>query len=363
MAECAQSLFPAEVRTDDRICAHPHFQQTTRALWAKYNELKATRSAHIASIFKAWKCFKEFQLMSKRLRLAAKSIRREKILAVEVEIQKAAQRGDHGNVYQGVRKLAPWKPRDHICLRSADGAILDQKNQLQELLTYCRSKFCKTPDCQPDHRLEADFQITEREVAHALARAPAKKAVPSHIAPAAVWRLCASSIAVPLTRALQREWQQSAPGHVPQPWRDAYLILMQQPNKDHGRPEGLRPIGLTRPMAKVVTTVLRSRITPVLQRALRSRPQFTYTAGRGTFDALLRVHGHLRQARSLGLANKQNIRALHAGAKQTRCSGGLDLEAAFDTVPRPMLATCLRRLGIEEGVVHLLIQFHYESCR
>ena len=39
----------------------------------------------------------------------------------------------------------------------------------------------------------------------------------------------------------------------------------------------------------------------------------------------------------------------------------LDLEGAFDNVPRTALATSLRRLGVSETLVQLLMQFHFEA--
>ena len=99
---------------------------------------------------------------------------------------------------------------------------------------------------------------------------------------------------------------------------------------------------------------------------LLEAPQFAYTAGRGTLDALLRVHGFLKQARTLSLAQKQNVPARHQGAKPSRCRGGicfsLDLESAFDAVPRPALANSLHRLGIAEDIVQLIMQLHFGSC-
>ena len=182
----------------------------------------------------------------------------------------------------------------------------------------------------------------------------------------AVWRLCSDDIAPLLTHAFRNTWRAGALGPAHQDWRDAWLVWLAKPNKPSHRPDGLRPIGLTHPLSKVACAILRQHVQPVLLEALCARPQFAYTAGRGTLDALLRVHGFLKQARTLSLAQKQNIHARHQGAKPSRCSGGicfsLDLESAFDAVPRPALANSLRRLGIAEDIVQLIMQVHFGSC-
>ena len=200
----------------------------------------------------------------------------------------------------------------------------------------------------------------------ALRSLPCYKAVPKHVPLSAVWRLCSDDIAPLLTEAFRNTWRAGTLGPIPQDWRDAWEIWQAKPNKPSHRPDGLRPIGLTHPLSKVACTILRQHVKPVLFEALRTRPQYAYTEGRGTLDALLRVHGFLRQARLLSLAQKQNIHARHEGMKPSRCSGGfclsLDLESAFDAVPRSALANSLRRLGVAEDVVQLVMQFHFGSC-
>ena len=138
-----------------------------------------------------------------------------------------------------------------------------------------------------------------------------------------------------------------------------------KPGKDATRPGGLRPIGLTHPVSKALCAILRDRITPRLADTLRTRPQFAYTQGRGTMEALLRAHGHMQDVQSLIQANRKSIYPMHAGAQQHQCVGGLtfslDLEVAFDAVPRSQLARALTHLGIEDDIVHLLMLFHRES--
>ena len=82
-------------------------------------------------------------------------------------------------------------------------------------------------------------------------------------------------------------------------------------------------------------------------------------------EALLRAHGHMQDIASLIQANRKSIYAMHAGAQQHQCVGGLtfsqDLEGAFDAVPRSQLARAPAHLQVEDDIVHLLMQFHHES--
>ena len=73
----------------------------------------------------------------------------------------------------------------------------------------------------------------------------------------------------------------------------------------------------------------------------------------------------MQDGRSLIHHNRKSIYALHAGARQHQCEGGLtfslDFEGAFDAVPRSQLARAPINLGVEEDIAYLLMQFHHDS--
>ena len=367
LQQAVSCFFPQQTqKKDERISADPHFVQPVKQMWSMYRALRSSRDASLAGCLTAWRRYAQFRHTSRQVKQAAKQIRKQKILGSEAKLQSAASHGDQREVYQQVKKLAPWKPREAVRIRGDQGEMLAPAQQLQAIMAHCQAKFCRASDQEPMHELDQDFHIHEADVHKAIQSLPYFKAVPKHVPLAAVWRLCSEEIAPLFAEALRNTWRAGTLGVIPQAWRDAWLIWLSKPNKPSFRPEGLRPIGLTHPLSKVACTILRQHIKPALSEALRTRPQYAYTEGRGTLDALLRVHGFLRQARLLSLAQKQNVHARHAGMKPSRCSGGiclsLDLESAFDAVPRPALANSLRRLGVAEDIVQLIMQFHYGSC-
>ena len=367
LTQAVSSFFPSHNhKKDERISADPLFVQPVKQMWSMYRAFRSSRDASLAGCLVAWRRYAQFRRPSRQVKQAAKQIRKQKILETEAKLQSAAGRGDQREVYQQVKKLAPWKPREAVRIRGDQGEMLAPAQQLQAIMAHCQAKFCRASDQEPMHELDQDFRIHEADVRKAIQSLPYFKAVPKHVPLAAVWRLCSEEIAPLFAEALRNTWRAGTLGVIPQAWRDAWLIWLTKPNKPSFRPEGLRPIGLTHPLSKVACTILRQHIKPALSEALRTRPQYAYTEGRGTLDALLRVHGFLRKARLLSLAQKQNVHARHAGMKPSRCSGGiclsLDLESAFDAVPRPALANSLRRLGVAEDIVQLIMQFHYGSC-
>ena len=176
-----------------------------------------------------------------------------------------------------------------------------------------------------------------------------------------MWRMGADLAAPIITTFFEKHWAPGASGEVPHNLKDAFLAWLAKPGKDATRPGGLRPIGLiglNHPVSKTLCAILRDKLIPLHTEALRTRPQFAYTQGRGTMD--LRAHGHMQDVKSLIQDNRKSIYALHAGAQQHQCVGGLtfslDLEGAFDAVPRSLI-----NLGVEDDIVHLLMQFHHDS--
>ena len=160
-----------------------------------------------------------------------------------------------------------------------------------------------------------------------------------------------------------KAWEAGTSAQMPQSWRDTHLAWLGKPHKDLGRPDGYRPTGLSRTLAKVVNRILRDQ----LKDYINPRPEgLAYTEGRGVLDALLRVHHHLKAARKIALDSKASIYQQHQGIKSRSCAGGmcfsLDLEGAFDSVPRQQLATSMQRLQVPQDLIHMSMEF-YRNAR
>ena len=252
-----------------------------------------------------------------------------------------------------------------MSIRGPEGTILSPEEQLQALLDHSTRKFCHGDPYISEHRMTMDFTVTEQEVERLISKTPLRKAVPESVAPSAVWKLCAESVSQVIVHALRSCWGAEMPALIPQHWKDSQLVWIAKPNKDPSKPQGYRPIGLSHPLAKSLNKLVRERLRPYLESKLQHLPQFAYTNGRGVLDALLRVHSHLRNARLLSLQGRASIYELHQGRRANPCVGGLsfslDLEGAFDSVPRPKLAESLRRLTAPEDLIHLAMEFYSDA--
>ena len=364
--DCVRTVYPPKSRPDDRLFTQPTYQLKLKNMWAVYADYKRARVATMGNILHKWKLLTTFHKASKLFREHAKLAKRTKITRVAGELAEASAKGDQRGIWQGAKKLAPWKPRTKMSIRGPEGTILSPEEQLQALLDYSTRKFCHGDPEISEHRMHADFTLTEQEVERLVSKTPLRKAVPESVAPSAVWKLCAASISQVIVHALRSSWGAAQPALIPQHWKDSQLVWIAKPNKDPSKPQGYRPIELSHPLAKSLNKLVRERLQPYLESKLRHLPQFAYTNGRGVLDALLRVHSHLRSARQLSLQGRASIYALHQGRRANPCVGGLsfslDLEGAFDSVPRPKLAESLRRLGVPEDLIDLAMEF-YSNAR
>ena len=130
-----------------------------------------------------------------------------------------------------------------------------------------------------------------------------RKAVPPGVAPAATWRMGADR---PLL---------SHPSLIGTGPRGNQLMLPRISKM----PSSLGwPNGAKMPLGPVAFGALDSRIRlakPFVPSSGQNhtsafggaRPQFAYTLGRGTMDALLRAHGHMQDVRSLIQDNRKSI--------------------------------------------------------
>ena len=359
----AASIFPPRDKPDNRVCVQPKFRVAAKEMWQAYRTMRRWRINTGRSILQAWAASVKFAKLSRQLKKAAKTVKKEMAERVMQDMEAAAKSGDTRLVWEATKKLAPWKPRSRFCLRGEAGEMLGSQEQLEELLKFSRNKFGCWPDYVPNHILQETMAVSVQELEKAMGALPYRRAVPKGCAPSALWRLCSTTVAPRMAQALKVQWAAGTKGLVPASLKDTQLAWLAKPNKPSSRPDGLRPIGLLHPVGKVLCTILRTRLRPLLEQALISRPQYAYTTGRSTLDALLRAHGHIRKAQQLVTAQRKSIYDLHAGAKQHQCVGGitfsLDLEGAFDAVPRPYLVHSLRRLGVDEDLVQLLMGFHH----
>ena len=133
-------------------------------------------------------------------------------------------------------------------------------------------------------------------------------------------------------------------GKVPSDWEQSFIVCLYKGKGDALERGNYRGLKLTEQVMKIL-----ERIVDGLIRQLVSidNSQFGFVPGRGTTDTIFVV----RQLQEKYLAaNKRLYMAF------------IDLEKAFDRVPRKVIWWALRKLGVEEWIVRL-VQGMYANVR
>ena len=83
----------------------------------------------------------------------------------------------------------------------------------------------------------------------------------------------------------------------PESWREALIISIPKPGKDHFNPLNYRPIALTSCICKTVERMVNERLVWYLEtNGLLAKQQCGYRANRSTVDHLIRLETFIRDA-------------------------------------------------------------------
>ena len=125
-------------------------------------------------------------------------------------------------------------------------------------------------------------------------------------------------------------------GRIPQDWCKSWMINIYKGKGDALECGSYRGIRLLEHAMKVLEKVIEARVRKIVQ---IDSMQFGFMPGRGTTDAIFIV----RQLQEKYLAKKKDL-----------WMAFIDLEKAFDRVPREVLWWALRSLGVDEWLVAVI---------
>ena len=133
-------------------------------------------------------------------------------------------------------------------------------------------------------------------------------------------------------------------GKVPSDWEQSFIVCLYKGKGDALERGNYRVLKLTEQVMKIL-----ERIVGGLIRQLVSidNSQFGFVPGRGTTDAIFVV---------------KQLQEKYLAANKRLYMAFVDLEKAFDRVPRKVIWWALRKLGVEEWIVRL-VQGMYANAR
>ncbi|CAE7180604.1 unnamed protein product [Symbiodinium necroappetens] len=362
LLKCICQVFPPRPKQDGRVSAQAPYKASARETWRLYAALRRPRVATMAAVLHKWKLSWAFARASRALRQQSRDLKRAAFQDKLAQAEAAAARGDQRVLNQIVRSLTPSSGRFFSRLRNEQGQFLTKEMEVQALVRQGKSTYAQYPDQPIKRNLTASLEISDQEMSEQLRSLQAAKAVPSHMAPAAAWKACAHHVGPLFGAAFRAHLGAGRPGLLRDDLTDCQMVMLPKPGKPGHLLENLRPIGLMGPPSKALAGVLRNRMTEWLQPLLRYRPQFAYTANRGTMDALLRIHWHVSEATELFRSNRIDRFGLHRGKRPLDLAGALslslDLSRAFDLADRPCIYNTLAKHGVPPEVIEVAQRLH-----
>ena len=133
-------------------------------------------------------------------------------------------------------------------------------------------------------------------------------------------------------------------GKVPADWEESFIVCLYKGKGDALDRGNYRGLKLTEQVMKILERIIDSVIRGMVS---IDDSQFGFVPGRGTTDAIFVVR---QLQEKFQAANKRLYMAF------------VDLEKAFDRVPRKVIWWAMRKLGVEEWVIRL-VQGMYENAR
>ena len=310
-------------------------------------------------VFMTWMHFAKFRGMRREANKASRDARRDRFERLLTDAAECAASLNMQRLFKVVRQLAPKQPYRRMKLYGPNGEILSIAQEAQAIKTHFEAILHDDEQSQTQLGPQAVATFSLDEMHAELARIPANKATPKHLAPGVLWRAAAPIIAPVLVDTLDRQWCDTA--IVPQSWKDGWVALAQKPGKPGRDPGDFRPLCLQDPVGKAVLKLIAMRIRPRVQAYASNCPQHAYLKGRSAEGALLAVFDKCREIRTLAQAARRDIFAKRQGIKSTPHAGGLvlslDMSMAFDIVPRCHIQAALLEAGVSAAEVALIMEW------
>ena len=182
--------------------------------------------------------------------------------------------------------------------------------------------------------------VSKEEVMENMQRMKNGKAVGPDDIPVEVWKCLAESALKFLTKLYNRTMESE---RMPEEWRDSVLIPIFKNNGDVQSCSNYRGIKLISHTMKLWERIVEKRLRSDLK---FSNQQYGFMPGKSTTDALFALRVLMEKYRE--------------GQKELHCVF-VDLEKAYDKVPREEVWYCMRKSGLAEKYVRIVQDMYDDS--
>ena len=271
--------------------------------------------------------------------------------AKAAELQESANKKDSKSFYEGLKKVFGPRQKGASPVLSSDGETLFTDKA--EILSRWKEHFenvLNTESVIDDDVISSIEQRPEipqlsyepslKELQHAIKQMSSDKAPGKDGIPSEIFKYGGKKLVHKLLELLKIIWKT---GHVPQDYKDASIKHLF---KNKGKKivcDNSRGISLLCVAGKILARVILNRIIVHLIDDIYPESQCGFRSGRGTIDMIF----SLRQVAEKVREKNHELYMVF-----------IDLTKAFDTVNRKALWRVLKRLGIPDKMLNVIISFH-----
>ena len=344
------------------VWQHNQFRIPAKQLWDLHHQFTRLRRTDLPSLLQAWQQITLFQKTIKQAKRQTHQIKKDQL---QQALSIAANYAHHKDIYNWFRSISrlKHKPRNTtIQFRTTQGSLCDPKDECKQIKDYLHQLYTdNTFQFQAPPRITT-MPFTTDELTASIQRLSGRTAGPPGIAPNLAWKAAAPQISSTIFEQLHQQWTTFPNIIIPTEWITSWIILLTKPNKPPNQPANLRPISLLHPISKAITRLLSLKARQAALPTLSKQPQFAYLPNRSTRDALIRAFHHCRETRTLTStqANTTYQRYLNPNQVPSFIGGfliSIDINKAFDSVPRQQLIQALNSLNIPPSILHPLVAF------
>jgi hypothetical protein len=335
----------------DDVCGRTKGRSRHRETWW-WNDEVANAVEVKRNLYRVWRKRKTRKSEAEYLtakRAAKKAVNKAQEAERMRLVEKLEEADGKGNVFRVVKQMVA-KNRDVVgdgCIKDEDGKVVVDPDGLKDVWRRHFEKLLNEEFDWDREGLETGHavsgpaaEITASEVRAAIGKLKAGKAVgPSGIGAEMLSAAGEAGViwVTDLCNVIVKE------GVIPADWRKSWLVTVFKGKGDALECGSYRGIKLLDQVMKVFERVIEVRLRGQVN---VDDMQFGFTGGRGTVDAIFVV----RQVQEKFIEKKKDL-----------WMAFVDLEKAFDRVPRAVLWWALRKLGVEEWLINV-IKAMYEGA-
>lgn len=325
-------------KNNSKRSARPWFDDEVReAIKNRKKALRIFKSQPTINNLNNFKCLKA---------KARRIVRQKKRSCWRDYVSRLTERTPSNKVWKMIKKIEGKNLASHVSILEVNGEHLSSPEQISNGLgeqfaynssseNYTREFQCYkaqaerlTLNIQSDNSEDYNSYITLEELQKAILKATDSATGPDNIHYQILKHLPQSSLKT-LLYIFNQIWEK---GCLPSLWKQATVIPIPKPGKDHSDPMNYRPIALTSCLCKTMERIVTDRLVWFLEsNQLITEFQSGFRRHRSTLDHLVRLETYVRDA----FINREHVVAIF-----------FDLEKAYDTTWKYGIMKDLHDLGL-----------------